>query len=170
LKVDVDGDEKPDKSVTIPKQNFHFQELMASMGDDYFLLPETKQGGHVVSGFATTSKKGTRVLLYTHNEYDTQSRSDAVVDVRLKLAGLPGKNVVARQYRLDKNNNSYYDFATELFSKGQRAVLTPEEAAKAEELSRLRETGKAKKLKVDNGSIDLPVKVGANGVTFLILE
>ena len=173
LKVDVDGDEKPDKSVTIKKQNFHFQELLASMGDEYFMLPEVERGGHVVSGFATTSKQDTRVLLYTHNEYDTQSRSDAVVDVRLKLAGLPGKKVVARQYRLDKNNNSYYDFATEkvkAFEKGAAQVFTPKEAAKVKELSNLRETGKAREVKVKDGSIDLPVKVAANGVTFLVLE
>ena len=139
----------------------------------YFMLPEVERGGHVVNGFATTSKKDTRVLLYTHNEYDTQSRSDAVVDVRLKLAGLPGKKVVARQYRLDKNNNSYYDFATEkvkAFEKGAAQVFTPKEAAKVKELSNLRETGKAREVKVKDGSIDLPVKVGANGVTFLVLE
>jgi hypothetical protein len=100
--------------VTVAMPVLHFLGLIAQMGPEYHVLPEQTVGRHVVSGFASREGKTIRVLLYAHSALDTQSRSDAPFDISLHLTGLPGGKLAVREYRFDKDHNSYFRLGREL--------------------------------------------------------
>jgi hypothetical protein len=84
------------------------------MGDNYWPLAEQTVGSHVVSGFASKSDDALRVLLYSHQPRDTQSRSQAAFEIALDLTDVPWPNVRASEYRFDKDHNSYFRLGREL--------------------------------------------------------
>ena len=177
LPVDIDGDGKADKKVTVKKQIFNFIELLASMGDDYFVLPEVNKAGYVVSGFATQTDKDIRILLYTHKETDTQSSSDDTFDVIIKAAELSCERVIVRQYQMDKEHNSYFRLATKKLGpkvpsrfRFRRVVFIPQEVAEIEKAAHLHETAPSMEYSAQDGKLELTVKVAGNGLNFLVLE
>jgi len=177
LSVDIDGDGKPDKKVTIKKQIFNFIELLSSMGDNYLVLPEENHAGYVVSGFATPTDKDIRLLLYAHKEIDTQSSSDDNFDVIIKLSELPCEYLIVRQYQMDKKHNSYFRLATEKLGTRIRSpleihqvVFTPQEVAQIEKAAHLHETAPSMEYKTQDGKLELTVKMASNGLNFLVLE
>jgi hypothetical protein len=111
LHVDDGG---TDRTVTVPMPILHFLGLLARMGPEYRVLPEQTAGGHVVSGFASQGSDALRVLLYSHNPLDTESRCEQEFEVTLDLAGLQGRAVSIREYRFDKDHNSYFRLGREL--------------------------------------------------------
>jgi hypothetical protein len=177
LSVDIDEDGEPDKKVTVKKQIFNFIELLASMGDDYFVLPEVNKAGYVVSGFATKTDKDVRLLLYAHKETDTQSSSDDTFDITIKLGDLSHERLIVRQYQMDKEHNSCFRIArekpgTRILSplENRELVFTPQEVARIEQAAHLSETASRMEYKVQNGKLELTVKVAGNGLSFLALE
>ena len=177
LSVDVDEDGKPDKKVTVKKQIFNFIELLASMGDDYFVLPEVDKAGYVVSGFATQADKDVRLLLYTHKEIDTQSSSDDTFDVIVRLDDIPWERLIVRQYQMDKEHNSCFRLAREKLGtkilsplENHELVFTPREVARIEKAAYLHETASRMEYEVQNGKLELTVEVAGNGLNFLVLE
>src|SRR6185436_10843783 len=86
---DRDGDGKPERHVTLKQPIFHIVEMLARMGDEFFVLPELKQGHDTISGLASRGADEIRILLYSHNEEDAQSRSDRVTRVSMTLSNLP---------------------------------------------------------------------------------
>lgn len=114
IHVDDDGDGKPDRSVTVPSQVFHFINLLSSMGDHYWPLPDWTVDGHIVSGFASRSSSSShagqdlRILLYSHDGMDVQSRCRSTFLVTLNLEGYARNNAKATEYRFDSAHNSYY--------------------------------------------------------------
>jgi hypothetical protein len=116
LHQDDDGDGRADRTLTVPMPIFHVLGLLSDMGDRYWVLPEQPVGGHRVAGFASRDEQGTvRVLLYSHNAQDTQSRSEAVFDVVLALDGLGGSGPARiREYRFDRDHNSLFRVARAL--------------------------------------------------------
>ncbi|MBI4578757.1 MAG: hypothetical protein HY718_03590, partial [Planctomycetes bacterium] len=121
VNVDDDGDGKTDRKVLVPMPIFQFLNLLSSMGDDYWSLPEQVGGGHVVGGFAARAAspmRGTerdlRVVLYAHNAADTQSRSDRTFRITLDVAGVPWPKVRVREYRFDREDNTYYRLGQQL--------------------------------------------------------
>jgi len=116
INTDDDGDGVMDRKVTVPMPIFNALGLLSDLGDRYWALPERKVGGHAVSGFASRDDKGViRVMVYSHNMQDTQSRSDAefAVTVELNSVGFKGPARV-REYRFDRAHNTYYRQAKEL--------------------------------------------------------
>jgi hypothetical protein len=101
------------RTVTVASPILHFLGLLARMGPEFHVLPERTAGGHVVSGFASRDGETVRVLLYSHNPRDTESRSGAEFDVSLRLTGLPRGKVSVAEYRFDKDHNSYFRLAQE---------------------------------------------------------
>jgi putative sterol carrier protein len=164
---DSDGDGKPDRSVTLKKSIFNFIELLASMGDDYLVLPELKQGGHVVSGFATHNPQEARVLLYSHNEQDTQARSGQDFRVKLEMSNLPWKEVVVRQYRIDRDHNTYFRLRERM---GQRPSYSPAEIEELRAAAELHETAPPARLRPESQAISLDLELAGNGVNFLVME
>ena len=105
---------------------FHVLGLLSEMGDRYWVLPEQKAGGHVVSGFASRDDRGVvRVLLYTHHAQDTQSRSGASFDVTLDLDGTGWKGPArVQEYRFDQDHNSPFKLARMLRDRPAATAAT----------------------------------------------
>jgi hypothetical protein len=115
LSVDDNGDGRKDRRVTIPMPVFHALNLLSDLGERYWTLAEHTVGGHVVGGFASRDDAGVvRVVLSAHHPQDTQSRSEAEFDVTLELAGLGWSGAQVREYRFDRDHNSYYRPGREL--------------------------------------------------------
>ena len=123
ISVDDDGDGKKDRDESVALPILHFLGLLARMGDDYWVLPEQTIGGHVVSGFASRQDDALFVLVYTHDQYDIQARSQAEFHISLDLSNLPWSEVSVREYRFDKDHNSYFHAAREL---RDRPAKTPD--------------------------------------------
>jgi len=123
--VDDDGDWQADRSVTIPLPVFHMMTLLNSMGDDYWVLPEERHGGHVISGFGSKTESDVRILVYSHHEGDTQARSEAAFDVALRLTGLPQGEIRVDEHRFDKDHNSYFRAALKLRDRKVPASKVP---------------------------------------------
>ena len=123
IAVDEDGDGRKDRDETVAMPILNFLGLMAGMGDSYWPLGEQTVGGHVVSGFASKSDDALRVLLYSHQPRDTQSRSQAAFEITLDLTAVPWSEIRASQYRFDKDNNSYYRLGRELRDRPAGAAL-----------------------------------------------
>src|SRR5262249_44390755 len=114
IHCDDNGDGRADRVVTIPMPIFHAINLLSDMGNRYWVLPDRQVGGHTVSGFASRDDRTARVLLYAHHTEDTQSRSEAEFKVDLQIGGLKGQRVRVKEYRFDKDNNSYFRLGREL--------------------------------------------------------
>ncbi len=113
IAVDEDGDGKKDRQQTVAMPILSFLGLVAGMGESYWALPEQTVGGHVVSGFAARGDGAVRVLLYSHNPRDVQSRSKGSFEIALDFSGVPWPHVRTSEYRFDKDHNSYYRLGLE---------------------------------------------------------
>jgi hypothetical protein len=114
IRIDENGDGKADHSETVALPILNFLGLLSAMGDDYWILPDKTIGGHVVSGFASKTSDAVRVLLYSHNQFDTQSRSKLSFELALELGPLPWPKGRLKEYAFDKDHNSYYGLALQL--------------------------------------------------------
>jgi hypothetical protein len=142
IHVDDNGDGREDRTVTLAMPILHFLGLVASMGQDFRVLPEQTIGGHVVSGFASKSDDATRVLLYSHHELDTQGRSAATFEVTLDVEGTRGEQVEVTQYRFDKDYNSYFHLGHSLRERADAAAVPSADTAEAiERIMRTLEIG-----------------------------
>ena len=135
IAVDDNGDGRKDRDETVAMPILNFLGLLATMGDSYRPLPEQTVGGHVVSGFAAQAGESLRVLLYSHQPLDTQSRSQAAFDITLDVTAVPWRNVRVSQYRFDKDHNSYFRLGRELRDRPAGAANT--RAPRADEVERL---------------------------------
>ena len=178
IAVDDDDDGRKDREQIIAEPILHFVGLMAGMGDDYLVLPEQKIGGFAVSGFASKKPDAINALLYSHHPLDIQSRSKSMFEITLDLYGIPWKNVRVKEYRFDKDNNSYYRLALELRDRparkgalaGQELCYSAEEAARLKELSLLHVTKDSRHNVGAGGTLRLPLTVAANGANLIVIE
>jgi hypothetical protein len=108
LHVDENGDGRGDGTVTVPMPVFHVLGLLSDLGDHYWVLPAQQAGGHRIGGFASRGDANVlRVLLYTHQPEDTQSRSEASYDITLELKSLAGEGPVrVEEFAFDQERNS----------------------------------------------------------------
>ncbi len=116
LQCDDDGDGRADRTVTVPFPIFHALGLLSDMGDRYWVLPDQRASGHIVSGFASSDDRGTvRLLLYAHQAQDTQSRSGASFDITVNLEKIGWQGPARlREYRFDRDHNSPFRTARTL--------------------------------------------------------
>ena len=110
LKVDDNGDGKPDRAVTVPSPIFHALNLISDLGESYWTLPAQQIGSHLVSGFASRDDKGVvRLVLCAHQPQDTQSRSESSFNVTLDLNHLGwNDDAQVQEFRFDREHNSYF--------------------------------------------------------------
>jgi hypothetical protein len=158
------------RTVTVPMPILHFLGLLAAMGPGYGVLPEQTIGGHMVSGFASQGGGSLRVLLYAHHMLDTESRSEADFEVTLDLSGPKGMPVLVREYRFDKDHNSYFRLARRLREQAGAKTYPDEIVRQVEELSALRPTGQAWLAAGAGGRLSLTVRVAANGANHIVIE
>jgi hypothetical protein len=120
-----DDDSKTERTATIPMPIFHMLNLLSDLGDHYWPLPEQTLGGHVIGGFASRDDNGVvRLLLFTHDAQDTQSRSDASFNIALDIAS-PGWSGAAsmREYRIDRDHNSPYRLIQKLLGNPRSTAI-----------------------------------------------
>ena len=178
LQCDDNGDGRADRYVTSTDAYFHALGLLSDMGDRYWVLPDRQVGGHVVAGFASRSEGTLRVLLYTHHAQDTQSRSDAVFDVALDLAGLGWEGPAGARYRFDRDHNSYFRQGRALREPAPASfqeALNPRAYTRAEveqiqALAECRATASASLPRAPGGRLRLTARVAGNGLNFLVIE
>ena len=133
LHIDENGDGRGDGTVTVPMPVFHALGLLSDLGDHYWVLPAQEVGGHRIGGFASRDDAGVlRVVLYTHQPEDTQSRSAAMFDVKLELKSLAGEAPVrVEEFPFDRDRNSPF--------KAMRVLRDRPSAAGAHSPARLAE-------------------------------
>jgi len=169
IDVDDNDDGVKDRAVTIALPILNFTGLLASMVEDYFVLPEQVYEGHTVSGFASRTDRDVRVLLYSHHWLDTQSRSEKAFEVTLKLEGLDWTAVRVREFRFDKEYNSIFELAEQLRDRTPK-LYTTEEINQLKELSALCVSDMfVCPVEVD-GTLETTVTVAGNGISFLVVE
>jgi hypothetical protein len=142
--VDDDGDGRGDRVETIAMPVLHYLGLVARMGNQFQVFPETAVGGHVVSGFASPTENGLAILVYSHHALDTQSRSGQTFRVALDLPELADGRYRVSEHRYDKDHHSYFHLATRLVNEQQPAALSSEQAASLEAALADLKTGDAK--------------------------
>lgn len=114
IAVDDNGDGQADRKETVVMPIFHFLTLLSDLSDRFWLLPQRTIEGHTVSGFAARGQGKLRLLLYSHNGADMESRSDKGFEVELELLGTGWEAARAREYRFDRAHNTYYELARQL--------------------------------------------------------
>ena len=162
-----------DRDEIIPGPMFHFANLLSTMRDDFYVLQPKEFGGYSVGGFASTTDDDLRVLLYSHNIWDKQSRSEVKFNIVLNIAGITGNSAGIDQYRIDRSHNSYYEIAKKLREAGgdtNRRVFTEEEFKKIAEHAALQVTTASTHELSDGIVKDLTVELSGNGVNFLIIR
>ncbi len=127
LHVDDDGDGQGDKTVTVPMPVFHVLGLLSDLRDRYWVLTSQEAGGHRVAGFASRDEAGVlRVVLYTHQAEDTQSRSEDSFDVTIALDGLEGAGPLrVQQFHFDRERNSFFNAARVMRDRRAGGVTDP---------------------------------------------
>ncbi len=166
LQVDTNGDGRPDRSQTVPMPIFHMMTLLSDLGDRYWVLPDRVEGGHVISGIASRDQRGTvRVLVYAHDDRDTQSRSEATFTLSIDLQGRPGPAIV-EEYRFDRRHNSPFRLAGRL---RDRSVLRPADAQEFARLAELHPTAISTPTRQADGSLQISTELAGNGCSFLVI-
>jgi len=172
-----DDDGRSERAVTVPMPIFHMLGLLSDLGDEYWVLSANSAGGHVIGGFASRDGQGVvRVLLYTHDAQDTQSRSDTSFDVSLDMKGLGGKGLASmREYRFDRDHNSPYRIIKQIVSTPRPAAsLTPAvyTKAQAEQVGRACQVQSEASLlaRGPDRALRLEVQLSVNCCDFLVIE
>ncbi len=119
IAVDDDGDGKKDRDETMALPILHFLGLLARMHDEFWVLSEQTFEDHVISGFASRQNDALYLLVYAHQQYDIQSRSKSHFQLQVNLSSLPWHEINVREYRFDKEHNSYFHVAKSLRDKGR---------------------------------------------------
>jgi hypothetical protein len=162
-------------TVMVPTPIFNFTNLLSTMTDTYWVFPEERIGGHVVSGFGSPDENGDlRLLFYSHNKRDMQSRSNIDFEITLNLNELTQRKANVTEYRFDSKHNSYHEQAAEFAKRPDSAykpaLFTEEEVAGIKELAELRPTKTTTHTIENDGSLDMTVAVSGNGINFFIIE
>ncbi|HEX4792193.1 MAG TPA: hypothetical protein VH370_00285 [Humisphaera sp.] len=167
-----DGNETAQR--TVPMPIFHALNLLSDMGDRYWVLPEQHVDGHTVGGFASRDQKGVlRVLLFTHDAADTQSRSDASFEIALDIDALGWNGPASvREFRFDRDHNSPHQLLKKLSAQRQNASLaySKNEVDRIAEMCQVQSRLWAENPKAINGHLQLKPLVQGNGCNFLIVE
>jgi hypothetical protein len=166
LGVDTDGNGTANHQVTLALPTLNFLGLLNTMGDNYWVLPEQTQNGHLIAGFASRpTADEVRVLVYSQQGLDTQSRSDRAFVAPVVVSGLGWPQAHVQQYRFDKAHNSYYGLAKQL---GSRSAYSVAEINQLTTLSQMKPTGTAV-LAPSGGNFTVNAELLSNGANFLIL-
>jgi hypothetical protein len=156
------------RTATVPMPIFHSLNLLSDMGNDYWPLPEQRIDGHIVTGFASRDDRGiVRILLYSHDPQDTQSRSDANFQVALALDGLswPGSASVT-EYRIDREHNSPFRLIKSLGN----APYSATQIAKIRETCQCYPTSHRQQPRDQGGTLKLSADLASNGCNYLVIS
>jgi hypothetical protein len=168
----------PEQAVTLPMPIFHVLGLLSDMGERYWALPEWTAGSRVAGGFASCDELGViRVLLYTHDAQDTQSRSDTSLHVNLDLTGLGWKGAASvQEYRFDRDHNSPFPLVKKKADKMRLRDVSPRPVAWTKaEFEQFRQACQylsktSSRVRETQGHWHLDVRMQGNASIFLLIR
>lgn len=167
LGLDTKGGIRKDATATIAMPAFYVANAIESAGKLLWPLPEEHAGGLVVSGFVGKDSEKLTALLYTHGEFDPQSRLTAGAAVRLNLQGLhPGKYRVSQDY-WGGENSPFYALARK--SRPTTATFSPEESERLGELATATRPDRIISVN-SSGMLRLEAALMANAVTRFVIR
>lgn len=169
IRVDDDGDGTEDRVATIRKGFFNYIELLAHMSRDLDALPAQDVEGIRFAGVRSPSAGAHRLLLYSHDKYDTESAEEAAFSFRLQLTGVPWENVTVQRYRLDRDHSSPFHAYQALPVRGGDDVYLPSEIADLEQQDDLVQDGAPQDYPVAAGALELTVPTRVNGTVLVEL-
>ena len=102
MRVDDDGDGDEDRIATIRKAVFNYIELLAGMNRELDALPAQTVAGVRFAGVRSPAPDAHRILVYSHDEQDTESRDTTAFTARLNLSGVPWANTTVRRWRVSR--------------------------------------------------------------------
>jgi hypothetical protein len=167
-----------EQTATLPLPVFHLLGLLSDMGERYWVLPQHNLEGHVAGGFASRDQQGTiRVLLFTHNAQDTQSRSGASFAVTLGLAGLDWIGTASvQEYRFDHEHNSPFELIKKIAAKRVKKdgstgpiFYTKDQFKHCWQLCQSHPT-RSYQVRSAAGRLQFDTALGANGCNFLLIK
>ena len=170
ISIDKDGDGRADRNEYIACPEFHFNNLLSEMENNFYVLDDQTVNGCLITGFAAVGDDCTRIILYSHNEFDAQSASDSEYKISLKVKGIKGtkkKEVNAEFYSFDKQNNTYYSY---IRNNKDKTIFTEKEFKELKEMSQLKMTKKAKYKPDVEGIFTVKTDLLSNGVCFVVLK
>ena len=166
-----------ERTVTLPMPIFHVLGLLSDFGPRYWVWPPRVVGSHRVGGFASRDERGVlRVLLYTHDPQDTQSRSAAAFRVTLEIAGWAPQPLRVREYRFDKRHNSCYALARALRHRTTTAAEAPRGPYTGAVLAELEQAAACHPTRETTGAADgagrlrWSGRVAGNGLNVVVFE
>ena len=174
LHADVDGDGKPDRVETVRKDVLNYLECVGRMPREYFALGEVPSGPVVLGGFGARDATAVYLVLYGHDPGDVEGRGEGSLDAAVRLDSFPFDAVEVESFPIDAANNSFYREAVALLAKGPRTAFTLAEVARLREAAALGAVGPTVRVAAEKAAgggrtLDLPVRLPANGVVFLVL-
>jgi hypothetical protein len=108
LDVDSDGDGEKDEEHTIALPILNFLGLLSQMGPEYWLVPTQKFENLELGGVAARTEQGWQILVYSHDALDVQSRNQGDIRLNIALEGVPAGPWEVREFRFDRDFNSYF--------------------------------------------------------------
>jgi hypothetical protein len=186
--------------IALEKDVRHFVRFLGMMSHRLAALPERNINGHVVSGImskfcetpGTALETGNGpgdehrfwVLLYDHYPPDLESQDQASLPLTLQVRNLPGQTLSAQVtvYRVDRDHSSVFTLTEELGERLRREKPEPSRGyvPSAAELEAFKQKAKLARdedfarngdfFRVSNGSLDLPLTLGANRVLFVEID
>ena len=117
-----------------------------------------------VDCIATRDGDGINVLVW--NYHDDDLPAEGTVDVALEIAGLDGRPLLARHYRMDgDHSNAYAAFR----AMGSPQPPSPEQYARLEAASRLAQLGEPEQIKAKNGQLHFAFSLPRHAVSLISL-
>jgi hypothetical protein len=188
VKVDDNGDGQPDRQATLRTPIYHFFNVLGSLGEHYWVLPEKKSASHAVAGFAGRGPQGElRLLLYSLDPTDLQGRAGQELEINVNLAGFDGRSAKVTQYRFDRTHNSYFELARKIqmrigqklstsetpeerLQAARQSFITADELSTLEQQVALRAEPERPVQPAGDGRLRVPAALADNGATLLVIE
>jgi hypothetical protein len=164
MRTDEDGDGTEDGITTVKKGVFNYIELLAKMNRELAPLAERWIEGIRLAGVRSRAADADRILVYSHDKDDTQSRSDIVFDAELSLQGIRWPHATVRRWRIDKDHSSPYRAIRAL---PDRDLFRPEDLADLQSTDDLVLDGAPADHDTSSGGLQLTVPLAVNGVTLV---
>jgi xylan 1,4-beta-xylosidase len=164
MRTDEDGDGTEDRITTVKKSIFNYVELLAKMNRDLAPLPERWVAGVRLAGVRSRAADADRLLVFSHDKDDTQSRDETVFDAELQLEGVRWPHVTVRRWRVDRDHSSPY---RAILALPDQELFRPDELAELEATDDLVPDGPPVDHAVAAGTLTLNAPLAVNGVTLV---
>lgn len=169
FRIDTDGDGTQDRVDAYAVPFFHLAKLAASMSKQARPLVPQTDAGVTVSGWRSVEPHGEKLLIYTHDPQDTESRETHGWSLALQLSQLRFPLYEVLEYRVDHNHPAVAALDA-IPRRGSNGVYTPAEVATFGDLTLLQPTGPGTLLTPTAGAATILTSLTSQGFVFLDLR